>query len=331
MQRPIIAITMGDPASIGPEIVAKALAEAAIYDVCQPLVIGDAGVLARALKSCGLSLTINAVAEPTEGRYQLGAIDLIDLANVDLASLQWGKVQAQAGRAASEFIVRAIDLAKAGKVAAVATAPMNKEALKAAGVPFIGHTEMFGDLTGVADPLTMFETLSLRIFFLTRHVSLAKATTLVTKERVVDSLRRCTAALAQLGIDNPRIAVAALNPHAGEHGLFGDEEDLEVRPTVEQARAGGMNVFGPVPADSVFHFAAKGSYDAVLSLYHDQGHIAAKMLDFERTVSITNGLPFLRTSVDHGTAFDIAGTGKASAVSMVEAILSAARYAPRFR
>lgn len=329
--RPLIGITMGDPASIGPEIVVKSLAEPGIYEACRPLVIGDAGVLGRALQSCGLSLELRQVSGPQEGRYTIGTIDVVDLANVDLQSLQWGKIQAQAGRAASEYIFRSIELAKAGHLDAVATAPVNKEALKAAEVPFIGHTEMFGDLTGVSDPLTMFETLSLRIFFLTRHVSLAKACTLVTKERVLSYLSRCAEALNRLGVEAPRIAVAALNPHAGEHGLFGDEDDREIRPAVAEARSQGMAVFGPVPADSVFHFAARGSYDAVLSLYHDQGHIAAKMLDFERTVSITNGLPFLRTSVDHGTAFDIAGSGKASAVSMVEAIAAAARYAPRFR
>lgn len=329
--RPLIGITMGDPASIGPEIVAKALSNPALYEACRPLVIGDGGVFRRALQSCGLTLSLHPVAGPQEGRYQAGTVDLLDLGNVDLGSLQWGQIQAEAGRAASQYIERAIRLAKEGALHAVATAPVNKEAFKAAGVPFIGHTEMFGELTGTADPLTMFETLSLRIFFLTRHVSLAQACTLVTKERLLDYLPRCVAALQRLGIASPRIAVAGLNPHNGERGLFGDEEEREVRPAVAEARRAGLDVVGPVPADSVFHFAAKGSYDAVLSLYHDQGHIAAKMLDFERTVSLTNGLPFLRTSVDHGTAFDIAGTGRASAVSMTEAILVAARYALRFQ
>jgi 4-hydroxythreonine-4-phosphate dehydrogenase len=201
--------------------------------------------------------------------------------------------------------------------------------VSAARVPYIGHTEMLGALTGVADPLTMFETLGLRVFFLTRHVSLRKACDLVTKERLVEYIERCSAALAGLGLKG-ELVVAGLNPHCGEHGLFGDEEGREIAPAIAEARARGVAVAGPVGADSVFHLAKIGRYAAVLSLYHDQGHIACKTLDFERTVSLTLGLPFLRTSVDHGTAFDIAWKGEASAVSMVEALLVAARHAAAY-
>ena len=219
----------------------------------------------------------------------------------------------------------------AGKVDALSTTPINKEALKAAKVPYIGHTEILADLTKSAEPLTMFQTHELRVFFLTRHLSLLDACKAVTRDRVLRHIRRCSEALGCLGISEPRLAVAGLNPHGGEHGLFGHEEDAEIAPAVEAARREGYRVDGPKPADSVFYFALKGAWDAVLSLYHDQGHIATKMVDFERTISLTLGLPFLRTSVDHGTAFDIAGTGKASATSMIEAIRLAALYAPNFR
>lgn len=330
-ERPLIGITLGDPASIGPEIVVKSLNNQEIYRLCRPLVIGDSRVVERALDTTRLKLQARPVTSPADGRYEHGAIDLLDLRNVDIDTLEWGKVQAQAGQAAFDYIRRSIELALTSEIDAVATAPINKEALKAAGVPYIGHTEIYGDLTGTHDPLTMFETRGLRIFFLTRHVSLATAVTQVTKDRTLDYLRRSKEALERLGVMNPRLAVAGLNPHAGEHGLFGDEEVRELEPAVAAARAEGIDAYGPLPADSVFWHAASGRFDAVLSLFHDQGHIAAKMYDFERTVSITNGLPFLRTSVDHGTAFDIAGKGIAGAVSMEEAIKVAARYAGSFR
>lgn len=329
--RPLIGITLGDPASIGPEIVVKSLANPEIYAVCRPLLIGDSRVVERALATTGVSLAINPVTSPFEGKYELGAIDLIDLQNVEMATLEWGKVQAMAGKASFDYIVRSIALAQAGAIDAVATAPINKEALKAAKINFIGHTEIYGEMTGSHDPLTMFEVKGLRIFFLTRHLSLAKACTLITRERTLNYLRRCKGALEQMGVANPRLVVAGLNPHAGEHGLFGDEEVRELEPAIAAARAEGIDAYGPSPADSVFWHAAQGRYDAVLSLYHDQGHIAAKMYDFHRTVSITAGLPFLRSSVDHGTGFDIAGKGIASAVSMEEAIKVAATYASSFR
>jgi hypothetical protein len=205
------------------------------------------------------------------------------------------------------------------------------EAIQAANVPHIGHTEMLAALTGTHDPLTMFETLGLRVFFLSRHVSLRQSCDLVTKARLLDYIERCHQAMEQLGLGGGELAVAGLNPHSGEHGLFGDEEVREVEPAVLEARKRGFRVVGPIGADSVFHQAKIGRYAAVLSLYHDQGHIATKTLDFERTISLTLGLPFLRTSVDHGTAFDIAWQGKASAISMIESILVAARYTPAYR
>jgi 4-hydroxythreonine-4-phosphate dehydrogenase len=259
------------------------------------------------------------------------ALNLVHMDNIDLNAFAHGKVSAMCGRAAFEYIKKAVELAAAGAVDAVATTAINKESLKAAGVPFIGHTEILAGLTGSHDPLTMFQVLDLRVFFLTRHMSLLEACKAVKRERVLDYIRRCAEALRRLGLENPNLVVAGLNPHGGEHGLFGREEEDEIAPAIEAAGKEGYRVDGPKPADSVFHFALKGRWDAVLSLYHDQGHIAAKMVDFERTISLTLGLPFLRTSVDHGTAFDIAGKGTVNPLSMVEAIRLAALYAPNFR
>ncbi|MGI6668841.1 MAG: 4-hydroxythreonine-4-phosphate dehydrogenase PdxA [Acetivibrionales bacterium] len=330
MNRPIIAIPMGDPAGIGPEIVSKALASDELYSVCRPLVIGDGSVMRQAMKFCGLSLDINIAGNAGEGIYKPGTLDLVDMENVDIKTLRIGEVQAQGGKAAFEYIRKAVDMALAKDVDAIATTPINKESLKAANVDYIGHTEILAGLTGARDPLTMFEVRNMRVFFLTRHVSLRKACELVTRERLLDYIKRCTEALRRLGITEGAMAIAGLNPHSGEHGLFGDEEMVHIIPAVEEAKRLGYNVEGPIGADSVFHLALQGRFNSVLSLYHDQGHIATKTLDFERTIALTVGLPFLRTSVDHGTAFDIAGTGKASAVSMIEAIRLAAKYSPMY-
>lgn len=325
---PIIAIPMGDPNGIGPEIVVKALANPAVYEVCRPLVVGDAWCLARAMGFCGLNLMLHTVDDPETGLYQPGFVNLIDLAHDDLNLLEIGTVQAMAGQCAMDYIVRAVQLASSSQAAALATTPINKESLRAAQVPHIGHTEILASLTGADDPLTLFETSGLRVFFLTRHVSLRQACNLVTREKVAAGIRRCSASLQQLGVTSGTLAVAGLNPHCGEHGLFGDEEMTAVAPAVADCQAEGYDVVGPVSADSVFYQARIGRFAAVLALYHDQGHIATKTLDFERTISLTLGLPFLRTSVDHGTALDIAGQGIASPVSMLEAIRLAAHYAP---
>ena len=330
MQRPLIGIPLGDPAGVGPEIVVKALRDGRLYECCRPVVIGDRSVINEALKVCSIKSNVNAIDLPRQGAYTEGTIDVIDLGNVDINELKIGRVQALGGKAAFEYIKRSVELALTGHIDAIATTPINKESLKAAGVPYIGHTEILAGLTGTKDPLTMFEVKNMRVFFLSRHVSLKKACGMVTKERILDYIERCTKALERLGVTTGTMAVAGLNPHSGEHGLFGDEEVQEVEPAVKEAQARGYNVTGPVSADSVFHLALQGRYNSVLSLYHDQGHIATKTLDFERTIAITNGLPFLRTSVDHGTAFDIAGTGAASEVSMMEAILLAAKYSPGF-
>ncbi|QQK78876.1 4-hydroxythreonine-4-phosphate dehydrogenase PdxA [Salicibibacter cibi] len=330
MNKPVIAIPMGDASGVGPEIIAKSVAEDEIQKHCYPLVIGNKNVMEQAIAQTSADLSIMTIAHLEEIQDQSDTLYLIHMDNIDIEQLQKGEVQAQCGQAAFEYIEKAVDLTKEGRTAALATPPINKESLKAAEVPYIGHTEMLGAMAGIDDPLTMFEVHDLRIFFLTRHVSIREAINQMTSDRVYDYLVRCDQALQHLGIENRKIAVAGLNPHSGENGLFGTEEIDEINPGIQRAQEAEIVVEGPVPADSVFYQALNGKYDAVLSLYHDQGHIAAKMTDFEKTISVTNGLPFLRTSVDHGTAFDIAGTGKASAVSMVECIKLAAQYAPYF-
>ena len=330
MNKPYIGIPMGDPAGVGPEITVKALAHKEIYDLCNPVVVGNKDVMENAIRICQLDLKLNVIDKVEDGLYESGTIDLINLDNIDYSKMEYGKVQAECGQAAYEYIVKVTELALAKKLNAIATTPINKESLKAAKVPYIGHTEILEDLTNTHNPLTMFQVHNLRVFFLTRHVSLRQACDLITKDSVYEFIKRCDEALNRLGVVNAKIAVAGLNPHSGEHGLFGDEEVKEIAPAIELAKADGINVVGPVPADSVFHFGLKGRYDAVLSLYHDQGHIATKMVDFERTISLTNNMPFLRTSVDHGTAFDIAGKNIVSEVSMYEAIVLAAQYGKFF-
>ena len=329
-ERPLIAVPLGDPAGVGAEILVKAFASREACEAARCVAVGDAGCVKNALAVTKAQLEVKVIAEPSEGHYAQGVLNLIAHNNIDAGAFAYGAVSGMCGKAAYEYIEKCIALAMQKKVHAVATTPINKESLKAGGINFIGHTEIFGALTKTNDPLTMFETRGLRVFFLTRHVSLRDACRMVTKERIIDYVERCLDMLKKLGVRDGTMAVAGLNPHSGEHGLFGDEEVLEVSPAVEELRRRGYPVAGPVGADSVFHLALKGRYNSVLSLYHDQGHIAAKTLDFERTISVTGGMPILRTSVDHGTAFDIAGKNIVSEVSMVEAIILAAKYAPAF-
>ncbi len=323
---PLIAVPMGDPAGIGPEIVIKAVHHPGINALARCVVIGDADTLKAAAAFTHLKTEIKSVDHPEQGIYRRGVLNLIDLKNIPPEGFVIGKISANCGRAAYTYIEKAVNMAMAGTVAAVTTTPIHKEALKAARIPFIGHTEIFGALTETPDPLTMFEVHNLRIFFLTRHLSLRDACNAVTKERIIDYVLRCSRALKDLKVTEGTMAVAGLNPHSGDGGLFGDEEICAISPAVKVLQDRGVAVAGPIPADSVFYQTLKGKYNSVLSLYHDQGHIAAKTLDFERTVSVTCGMPILRTSVDHGTAFDIAGLGVASPVSLIEAIRVAVKY-----
>lgn len=329
--KPLIAVPLGDPAGIGPEIVVKAIANKDVFQAAKVVVIGDKKVIEDAINFTGIPLKINVINKPDEGIYEENTLNLIDLDNVDINEFKIGEINGMCGKAAYEYIAKSIELAMSKEVDAVATTPINKESLKAGGINFIGHTEIFGALTNTKDPLTMFEVRGMRVFFLTRHVSLREACDLITKERIKDYVKRCKDVLKTLGVTEGTMAVAGLNPHSGEHGLFGYEEVNEVTPAVEELQAEGYDVVGPIGADSVFHLALQGRFNSVLSLYHDQGHIATKTLDFERTIAITGGMPILRTSVDHGTAMDIAGKGIASETSMVEAILLGAKYAPNFK
>lgn len=318
--KPVIAVSMGDPAGIGAEIIVKALNNPKTQEEAQYSIIADRSVLERACTMCGVKKTI----------LDQDFVEIIDMKNCPSNSFEFGKVSKNCGRAAYEYIEKAVSLTLEGRAKALCTAPINKESLRAAGVPFIGHTEILSDLTNTQDPLTLFEVRDLRVFFLSRHVSLKQACSLVKKERIIDYVKRCTEALDQLGIQSGTMAIAGLNPHSGEHGLFGNEEVDEVEPAVKALKEMGYAVEGPIGADSVFYQALKGKYNSVLSLYHDQGHIATKTLDFERTISITCGMKIVRTSVDHGTAFDIAGKGEASEVSMIEALRLAVKYSKNY-
>lgn len=326
MKRQRIAITAGDPAGIGPEIVIKSLLRDDIYENSIPVVYSHREALEKVLKP---NITLKKINSPLEAQGIKNTIEYIE-PEKPLGEFEFGKVQANCGEASYNYISMAIEDALKGNVWSVTTAPINKEAIKAAKINFIGHTEIFGEKTNSEDPLTMFEVRGLRVFFLTRHMSLRDACDAITKERVVDYIKRCTDALKKIDTSDKVMAIAALNPHGGEHGLFGDEEEKYIKPAIEEALKMGYKVAGPIGADSVFHQALIGKYGCVLSLYHDQGHIATKTLDFHKVVSLTLGLPFLRTSVDHGTAFDIAGKDEAGSVSMEEALLVAIKYANNF-
>ena len=316
MDRPTLALTLGDPAGIGPEIMAKALAEGSAYDLMKPVAVGTRGVLEQVIEGAGLDLRVRTIGSPADARGERGTVELIEAGTLERA--RFGEIDAEHGRAALDAIEKACSLQVDGLV----TGPINKEAARAGGLKFPGHTELLADLLG-ADPdgvFTMFVVGNLRIFFLTRHLSLRDAIDALTAERVHDGIVRVDGLLRELGVDDPHVALAALNPHAGEGGLMGDEEIRVLRPAVERAREDGLKVSGPVPADAVFHQGHEGRFDGVIALYHDQGHIASKTLDFFGTVSATLGLPVIRTSVDHGTAFDLAGTWKADARGQVNAL-----------
>jgi 4-hydroxythreonine-4-phosphate dehydrogenase len=318
---------MGDPAGIGPEVTVKALASAEVWACCRPLVVGDAAILRKALQVIGSPLRLHAVSQADEARYDPAAPDVLDLGNVDMNALEPGQVSAAAGAASVAYIKRAVKVAQAGQADAITTGPINKAALQAAHVPFIGHTELLADLLGEERVTTMLATEGLRVVHVTRHVPLAKVAALITQERVLETIRLTHSGLQQMGFSHPRIAVAALNPHGGDEGLVGREELDVIGPAVKAARNERIEIVGPIPADSVFFRAIRGEFDVVVAMFHDQGHIPIKTHGFERSVTVTLGLPVIRTSVDHGTAFDIAGQGIASEESMVEAIRLAAQLA----
>lgn len=334
-QLPIIGISAGDPAGIGAEVTVKALADPAIYDICKPLVVGDAKVVQDAIRFAAPELQINIVDSPEKGKYQHGTIDMLDLNLLGPGEHQYKKETAPQGDAAYQYVAKNIDLALQGKIDATVTAPINKAAVNLAGHHFAGHTEIYAKLTDTSDYAMMLADGNFRVAHVSTHVPLRVACDRVTKDRVLKVIELSWDTLRKLGIENPRIGVAGLNPHSGEGGLFGREEIEQIIPAIEEARAKGIDAIGPVPPDTVFTKMAGGLFDLVVVMYHDQGHIPIKMKGFsfdEQTgqmkavagVNVTLGLPIVRVSVDHGTAFEIAGEGRANADSMKDSIKLAA-------
>jgi 4-hydroxythreonine-4-phosphate dehydrogenase len=329
MSRPIVAVTMGDPAGIGPEIIMRSLARADVYAACRPLVVGDAVRLRRAGALVGSKLTVEPVGNGIAPRFALGTVDVIDLAVVP-PDLPFGQASAGGGEAAYRFIERACRMAVEGEADAICTAPISKEALHAAGHRFPGHTELLAQLTDTPEVSMMLTAPKLRVIHVTTHMGLIDAIARIEPGLVERTIARGHATLVKAGFANPRIGVCAINPHAGESGLFGHgEEATKIEPAVAACRAAGWAVDGPLPADALFYRAARGDFDLVVAMYHDQGHGPIKVLGIEAGVNITVGLPVVRTSVDHGTAFDIAGTGKADERSLVEALRQAVELARR--
>jgi 4-hydroxythreonine-4-phosphate dehydrogenase len=319
----VVAVTMGDPTGVGPEIVAKVFGERSAH---RAVVVGDVAIMRRAVELLDLPLQVNAVERPADARFEPGTVDVV--AATDLpADLPYGEVDARGGGAAYEYVRRAVELALADEVHAIATAPLNKEAMHLAGHRHPGHTEVLAELTGTSDYAMMLVTDELRVIHVSTHVSLEEAIRRVRHERELTVIRLADRSLKLLGVERPRVAVAGLNPHAGESGLFGTQDRDVIAPAVEAARAEGIDASGPWPPDTVFMQARQGRFDIVVVQYHDQGHIPIKLMGFDTGVNVTVGLPFFRTSVDHGTAFDIAGTGRADHASMRAAIDLAASLA----
>lgn len=335
VNRPLLGITMGDPGGVGPEVCARALDKPEIYALCRPLIIGDSSIMANAADFCHLQLAVNSCSQPGDGHFSHGTLDVLDLHNLALSDLRHKTVTPAQGRASFEYVERAIALALAGHIDGTVTGPINKAAINAAGYHYAGHTEIYGTRTGTTDYSMMLADGGFRVTHVSTHVSLREACDRVKKKRVEKVIHLTSDTLHRLGIEAPRIAVAGLNPHCGEGGLFGTEEEEEIIPAVNAARDAGINAEGPLPADTVFSKMKGGMYDAVVVMYHDQGHIPTKLVGFQYDeatdtwghmagVNITIGLPIIRTSVDHGTAFDKAGDGRANPQSMVDAIRMAA-------
>jgi len=338
LDKPIIGITMGDPASIGPEIALKALTEQKIYDICRPLIVGDAGVFNHIIQKLGLDTEINVIQSVQEAKFEFGRPDVFDLNNVDIDKLEFGVISAMAGDASFKAVTKVIELALAGEIDATVTGPINKKSVNEAGHHYAGHTEIYAEYTGTKKYAMLLVEESMKVIHVSTHVSLRQACDLVKTDRIVEVTELLHNGLISLGEKNLKIGIAGLNPHAGDSGLFGTEDDLEILPAVQKALALGYDVEGPVPADTMFSKAATGYYGGVVAMYHDQGHIPFKLTGFKwnpekkqmdsvKGVNITMGLPIIRTSVDHGTAFEIAGKGIASADAMILAIESAVQLA----
>lgn len=326
--KPVTAITLGDPAGIGPETVVQTMQSKDTYEFCHPFVIGHQDSFEKAAELLGATdLGLHMIKDPNEAEYRPGTVDLLETDAANTANIEYGYPQKDAAIRAYSYLTKSIELGLKGKIDAVSTAAINKAALKLADVPYIGHTEIYQALTHSPYALTMFNVHKLRVFFVSRHVSLREACDLANHDRILEFLKNIDYEFKKLGFKHPTIDVAALNPHVGEGGMFGTEEITDIAPAVKDAQAMGIRANGPDSADAIFALNLDGHYDCILSMYHDQGHIGCKTLDFEHAVTITLGLPFMRSSVDHGTAFDIAGKGIAQGRSMIEATRVASVYA----
>ncbi|TDS10293.1 4-hydroxythreonine-4-phosphate dehydrogenase PdxA [Sphingobacterium paludis] len=338
MYKPIIGITMGDPASIGPEIALKALLDARVRDICRPILVGDAVVFQQIATQLHIPLEIHAISDVADALFNPKAADVFDLKNTDLSKVTFGEISAEAGKASFESVTKVIELALAGTIDATVTGPINKKSINEAGHHFAGHTEIYAQYTGTKKYAMLLVEDNMKVIHVSTHVSLRQACDLVKKDRILEVVELLQQGLISLGEQNLKIGIAGLNPHAGDSGLFGTEDDEEILPAVIAAREKGYDVDGPVPADTLFSKAATGHYGGIVAMYHDQGHIPFKLTGFKwnaekkqmdsvKGVNITMGLPIIRTSVDHGTAFEIAGKGVASADAMILAIESAVQLA----
>lgn len=338
--KPLVAISTGDPSGIGPEITVKALYNEEVYELCRPLIVCDAKIINLAVQFCQLPLKVNCIESPENGVYEYGTLDVLDMYNVDIAKFQYGLVSKQLGEASFQFVKKVIELALEKKVDATVTGPINKESIKAAGYDFAGHTEIYGQYTGTSNYAMMLADKDFRVVHVNTHISMLESIKRISKKRVLDTIILADNALRNMGINNPRIAVNGLNPHAGENGLFGDEELNHIIPAVEAAIELGINADGPHPPDTIFPKMRGGQYDIVVCMYHDQGHIPVKLMGFQYNhetetwegmsgVNITLGLPIIRVSVDHGTAFDKAGKGEANPESMLQAIYYAVKFSKK--
>lgn len=337
MKRPIIGISTGDPAGIGPEITVKALSKVDLYELCRPLVVCDATIIKQIIALCGLDLKVRVIDNPADGKFVHGVIDVYDMSNIDMSKFEFNKVAEMTGKASFEYVAKVIELAMDKKIDATVTGPISKEAIQLAGFKYAGHTEIYGELTGTEDYAMMLADGNFRVIHVSTHVSLSEAIRRTKTRRILKVIQLADCALKAMGIANPRIAVAGLNPHAGENGLFGQEEITEIIPAIKAAKALNMNADGPHPPDTIFPKMKGGQYDIVVCMYHDQGHIPTKLIAFNYNhetgkwdglsgVNITLGLPITRVSVDHGVAFDKGGKNQANEESMINAIQYASSF-----
>lgn len=320
-QRPVIGITLGDPVGVGPEIIVKAFSDPTFFEKTRPIVLGDVGILETACAILKSDIDIHPVDTPSKGKYQKGSIDVIPLSTLDRKTTLWGKPTEQTGKAMTQYILTGIDLALSGETQAIVTCPINKIAMNMAGYHYNGHTELLAERTQTKRYAMMLAGERLRVVLVTIHMPFIEVAKTISIEKIVDLIRLTDHSLkTRFGIQSPRIAVAGLNPHASEEGMFGTEEKEIISPAIDIVKSEGMEVKGPFPPDTVYYHAVKGAFDVVVSMYHDQGLIPFKLIHFEDGVNTTLGLPIIRTSVDHGTAYDIAGTGKARPDSLIAAV-----------